>query len=449
MKPLKIYCESFGCQMNAYDTDVLASLLRERGHAIVDSPDEADCIIVNTCSVREHAEQRAIGRLRDLSRHRGAAIAVCGCMAQRLGAALFDLVPAVRIVAGTARYTRLAEAITASVQGGGRVTLLGVEGDDVREAPAPHATGRVSRYVSIIRGCSNYCSYCIVPYLRGGERSRSADSIVREISALVAKGAKEVTLLGQNVIAYRDGGTGFAALAERVLAETAVERLRFLTSHPRDVDAAVFDLMARNGRFCSHIHLPVQAGSNRVLAAMNRGYTRETYLAKLREARRIVPGIAVTTDIIVGFPSETDEEFGETLDLVREAGFDAAFTFQYSPRAGTAAGELPDDVTPARKRERLFALNDAVREARARILSAQLGTGTEILLDGALQKGEYRFLKGRTPEFRNVIVAPGNLNEGQIVPVVLKRLVNFTFEGEVAGGNQPRAGAFRSGATPA
>jgi tRNA-2-methylthio-N6-dimethylallyladenosine synthase len=193
----------------------------------------------------------------------------------------------------------------------------------------------------------------------------------------------------------------------------------------------------------------VQAGSNRVLAAMNRGYTRETYLAKLREARRIVPGIAVTTDIIVGFPSETDEEFGESLDLVREAGFDAAFTFQYSPRAGTAAGELPDDVSAARKRERLFALNDAVREARAKVLSAQLGSRTEILLDGAVQKGEYRFLKGRTPEFRNVIVAPANLRIGEIVPVVLKRLVNFTFEGEVAAGNQPRAGGFRSGATPA
>jgi tRNA-2-methylthio-N6-dimethylallyladenosine synthase len=449
MKPLKVYCESFGCQMNAYDTDVIASLLRERGHALIDSPDTADCIIVNTCSVRDHAEQRAIGRLLDLSRHRAAAIAVCGCMAQRLGTALFDLVPALRIVAGTASYLSLPEAIETSVEEGERVTLLGMDGGDVEEAPVPGETDRVSRYVSIIRGCSNYCSYCIVPYVRGGERSRRADGIVREVSALVAKGAKEVTLLGQNVIAYRDGGTDFTALAERVLAETTVGRLRFLTSHPRDVDTAVFELMARERRFCSHVHLPVQAGSNRVLAAMNRGYTRETYLAKLREARRIVPGIAVTTDIIVGFPSETDEEFGESLDLVREAGFDAAFTFQYSPRAGTAAGELPDDVSAARKRERLFALNDAVREARAKVLSAQLGSRTEILLDGAVQKGEYRFLKGRTPEFRNVIVAPANLRIGEIVPVVLKRLVNFTFEGEVAAGNQPRAGGFRSGATPA
>jgi tRNA-2-methylthio-N6-dimethylallyladenosine synthase len=190
--------------------------------------------------------------------------------------------------------------------------------------------------------------------------------------------------------------------------------------------------MAREKRFCSHIHLPVQAGSNRILAAMNRGYTRETYLEKLRRARTIVPGIAVTTDLIVGFPSETDDEFRQTLDLVREARFDAAFTFQYSPRAGTAASEMPDDVSPGEKKNRLLALNAIVQEERGRILSDQLGSRTEILLDGAAQKGEYRFLKGRTPEFRNVLVPPDGLNDGDIVPVVLKRLVNFTFEGEAA-----------------
>jgi tRNA-2-methylthio-N6-dimethylallyladenosine synthase len=190
--------------------------------------------------------------------------------------------------------------------------------------------------------------------------------------------------------------------------------------------------MAREKRFCSHIHLPVQAGSNRILAAMNRGYTRETYLENLRQARTIVPGIAVTTDLIVGFPSETGDEFRQTLDLVREARFDAAFTFQYSPRAGTAASEMADDVGPGEKRNRLLALNAIVQEERARILSDQLGSRTEILLDGAAQKGEYRFLKGRTPEFRNVLVPPDGLNDGDIVPVVLKRLVNFTFEGEAA-----------------
>jgi len=418
--------------MNAYDTDVISSLLEERGHAIIRTPDNADCIIVNTCSVRDHAEQRAIGRLLDLSRHRDAVIVVCGCMAQRLGAALFDLVPAVRIVAGTDSYALLPDAVSAAVEDKGRFVFLERDDEGGYEAPPMKSKEGISRYVSITRGCENYCSYCIVPYVRGKTRSGNADAIVREISSLVEWGAKEVTMLGQNVIAYRDGRINFTGLAERVLAETEVRRLRFLTSHPRDVDAAVFELMAREKRFCSHIHLPVQAGSNRILSAMNRGYTRETYLEKLRQARTIVPGIAVTTDLIVGFPSETDDEFRQTLDLVREARFDAAFTFQYSPRAGTAASEMPDDVIPGKKKERLLALNAVVQEERARILSAQLGCRTEILLDGAAQKGEYRLLKGRTPEFRNVLVPPDGLNGGEIVPVVLKRLVNFTFEGEVA-----------------
>jgi tRNA-2-methylthio-N6-dimethylallyladenosine synthase len=449
MMRMRVYCESFGCQMNAYDTDVIAALLAERGASIVPDPEQAECIIVNTCSVRDHAERRAIGRLCDLSRHRDAVIVVCGCMAQRLGESLFDLVPAVRIVAGPDSYALLPDAIAAAVRDEGRFSFLETDAGSAIEARAVRSDGGVSRYVSITKGCENYCSYCIVPYLRGKVRSTGADAIVREISAAAAAGAREVTLLGQNVIAYRDGATGFVELVERILAETDVGRLRFLTSHPRDVDASVFELMARDTRLCSHIHLPVQAGSNRILAAMNRGYTREAYLEKLREARRIVPGLAVTTDIIVGFPSETDDEFRQTLDIVRAAGFEAAFTFQYSPRAGTAAFDRPDDVPAERKKERLLALNALIQEERGRILRTQIGSRTEILLDGATQKGEYRFLKGRTPEFRNVLVAPAGLRDGDIVPVVLKRLVNFTFEGEVAAIGPSRSGGYPSGAVPA
>jgi tRNA-2-methylthio-N6-dimethylallyladenosine synthase len=432
MRALKIYCESFGCQMNVYDSERIVSLLEKRGHSIVGSPEAADCIVVNTCSVREHAEQRALGRLRDLSRHHGATIVVCGCMAQRLGTTLFDLVPAVRIVAGTSAYGLLPDAIMEAVESGGRLALLAGSADDYPVSGASGREGRVSRYVAIVKGCENYCSYCIVPYLRGSVQSRGAESILEEIALLVDRGAREVTLLGQNVIAYRHGATGFTGLAKRVLEETGVRRLRFLTSHPRDIGADVFELMASNRRFCSHIHLPVQAGSNRILAAMNRGYTRERYLEKVREARSIVPEIAITTDIIVGFPSETDADFRETLDIIREARFDAAFTFQYSPRSGTAASLLTDDVPPELKRERLRLLNAAVQEVRGAILRTQLGADAEILLDGAVQKGEYGFLKGRTPQFRNVLVPGGHVQEGDIVHVLLKRLVNFTFEGEVA-----------------
>jgi len=429
-KPLRIYCESFGCQMNAYDTEGILSLLEKHGHTEVVSPESADCIIINTCSVREHAEQRAIGRLRDLSRHGGAALVVCGCMAQRLGLTLFDLVPAVRIVAGTESYSLLPEAIADAVERGGRFAFLDGGSREV-EVRSPRAGGRVSRYVAITRGCESYCSYCIVPYLRGKVRSGSSSAIVREVSRLVEGGAKEVTLLGQNVIAYRDGETGFADLVKRILEETDIRRLRFLTSHPRDIGPDVFELMASNERFCSHIHLPVQAGSNRILAAMNRGYTRETYLDKVRDARARVPEIAITTDIIVGFPSETDTDFGQTLDLVREVRFDSAFTFQYSPRSGTAASALEDDVPFAVKRKRLHALNAAVQEVRTGILRAQIGAEAEILLDGAVRKGQYRFLKGRTPQFRNVLVPSGGLRDGDVVHAALKRLANFTFVGEV------------------
>jgi tRNA-2-methylthio-N6-dimethylallyladenosine synthase len=434
MRTLNVYCESFGCQMNAYDTDAIRSRLEERGHAIIGSPEGADCIIVNTCSVREHAERRAIDRLIDLARRHEALIVVCGCMAQRLGTDLFDLVPAVRIVAGTDSYALLPDAIANAAETGCRFAFLDLDEASAREPARVRSGGSVSRYVAITRGCENYCSYCIVPYLRGKVRSRDAVSVVREAAVLVDVGVKEITLLGQNVMAYRDGAVGFTGLARRILDETSIARLRFLTSHPRDIDTEVFELMARENRFCSHIHLPVQAGSDRILAAMNRGYTRETYLEKVRAARSIVPGISITTDIIVGFPTETEGDFQETLDLVREAHFESAFTFQYSPRRGTAASSRLDDVPSVTKRERLHVLNAAVLRERARILKTQLGSETEILLDGAVQKGDYRFLKGRTPQFRNVLVPPDDLKEGDIVPVVLRRLVNFTFEGEVAAG---------------
>ena len=430
-KTLNVYCESFGCQMNAYDTGVIVSLLEKRGHAIVRSPEEADCIIVNTCSVREHAEQRAIGRLRDLSRHGDAVIVVCGCMAQRLGTALFDLVPSVRIVVGTDSYALMADAIANGVDSGERIALLETDDETICEPAGAGRAGPVSRYVSITRGCDNYCSYCIVPYVRGRVRSRDAGSIVREVSALVDGGAKEVTLLGQNVIAYHHDIVDFVGLVGRILDETTIPRLRFLTSHPRDIGTAVFEIMAREQRFCSHIHLPVQSGSNRILDAMNRGYTRERYLEAVRTARATVPGIGITTDIIVGFPSETDADFHETLDLVHEVRFDSAFTFQYSPRSGTAASECPDDVSSVIKKKRLQVLNAAVQEERANILRAEIGAEVEILLDGAVQKGEYRFFKGRTPQFRNVLVPCGGLKEGDIVRVVLRRLANFTFEGDL------------------
>ena len=430
MNGIAFYVESFGCQMNAYEAEVISSLLIERGALAVADPSAADCIVVNTCSVREHAERRAVGRLLDLSRHRGAVIAVCGCMAQRLGAGLFDRVPAVRVVAGPDSYARLPDAVERAVATGERFLLLDRDVETAYELLPAALAGGPSRYVSITRGCENFCSYCIVPYLRGPVRSRAADAVVRETSLLAAEGAREVTLLGQNVLAYRDGGAGFLDLLRRVLRETPIERLRFLTSHPRDVDPALFDLMAREERLCRHLHLPAQAGSDAVLAAMNRGYTRDRYLEVLAAARAAVPDLAVTSDLIVGFPGETEEDFRATVELVRAARFDSAFTFAYSPREGTPAAALRDDVTPETKKRRLADLNAVVRETREAVLREQIGSEAEILLDGAVEKGDTRFWKGRTSHFRNVLVRESGYSSGAIIRVKLARLVNYTFEGE-------------------
>jgi tRNA-2-methylthio-N6-dimethylallyladenosine synthase len=432
MSSLTVYCESFGCQMNAYDSEIITSLLEYRGHRIVESPADADVIIVNTCSVRAHAEERAIGRLHDLSRHAGAALVVCGCMAQRLGTALFDKLPGLRGVAGPESYDRLPAAIEEASSSGARFALLEASGTTTYALPKDAAGGGVSRYLAITMGCDNYCSYCIVPFLRGPVRSKAPETIAAEAAALCERGAREITLLGQNVIAYHHGETDFVSLVERILAESPVARLRFMTSHPKDTTARIFELMARERRVCPHLHLPIQSGSDRILGLMNRTYTRERYQEIVRDARAIVPDLALTSDVIVGFPTETEHDFQETLDAVEMARFDAAFTFKYSPREGTVAAKLDDDVTPEVKRERLRVLNDVVTSVRADILASQLGTRTEILLDGEVQKGEHRFRNGRTPHFRNVIVAGGDLKDGDIAPVTLKRLVNFTFEGDVA-----------------
>jgi tRNA-2-methylthio-N6-dimethylallyladenosine synthase len=416
--------------MNAYDTEVITAALGEKGYRTTDDPGEADVIIVNTCSVREHAEKRAIGRLTDLSRHGGATLVVCGCMAQRMGEALFDLIPGLGIVAGTGSYSGVASMIRSAREGRQRIIRLELDGTTTYSLENAASPGGVTRYLSITRGCENYCSYCVVPFLRGTVRSKAPPDIIREVEQMVTGGAKEVTLLGQNVMSYRWGDIGFTDLVAKVVEHTAVRRIRFLTTHPRDIDDGIFRIMKMQDRVCRHLHLPVQAGSDRILDMMNRGYTRKEYVEKLKNAREIVPDLAVTTDIIVGFPGETEEDFERTLSLVEECRFDAAFTFKYSPREGTSAARRPDDVPAETKKKRLATLNLRVQAVRRRLLEEQLGTVSEILLDDIVEKGEYRFGKGRTTHFRNVLIPHARLEVGDILPVRLLELRNFTFIGE-------------------
>jgi tRNA-2-methylthio-N6-dimethylallyladenosine synthase len=433
VSPKKVYLECFGCQMNAFDSEVLESMLEGEGFGIAGEPDSADAILVNTCSVRENAETRAIGRLNDLSRHEHAVLAVCGCMAQRLGDRLFELVPALDIVAGPDSYSDLPAAISAALGGDGRKLLL-EEDSSVTYRLESSRGSSPTRYLSITRGCENYCSYCIVPYVRGSVRSKSPEAVIEDIGLLSRSGAREVTLLGQNVMAWTSGGDGFTGLLRRILSETDIERVRFLTTHPRDVDDDIFRLMADEPRICPHIHLPFQAGSDRILEAMNRGYTRGDYLAIVERARAIRPDIAFTTDIIVGFPGESETDFSETLDIVERVRFDSAFTFKYSPREGTAAAGLEDDVPLEEKKSRLERLNSRIQEIRREIMEDLTGSVEEILLDARVKKGETHFLKGRTPHFRNVLLASDNRNPGDILSVVLKELSNFTFIGEETTG---------------
>lgn len=430
MKNFRAYYETFGCQMNVFDIEVIESFMVGEGFSAVSSPEQADVIVINTCSVREHAELRALDRLANLSRNTDAILVVCGCMAQRLGDGLFDMVPRLDIIAGTDNYRLLPKAIVDVMQTGGRISLLDV--DHNVSYPLGERSGHhsVSRYLAITRGCENYCTYCIVPYLRGKVRSRSISSIINEIHWLCQSNCKEVTLVGQNVMSYRDDEYDFPALLERIAGETGIARIRFLTTHPRDVTPRVFELMAAEPRISPHIHLPLQSGSDRILDLMNRGYRRNTYIHTIETARGIVPDLAVTTDVIVGFPGETEDDFRMTLETVDEIRFDAAFTFKYSPREGTPAALLPDDVPMDVKRERLRILNEKIRKIRRNILEGHIDSTAEILLDGVVQKGEYHLWKGRTPHFRNVLVYGNYLKDGDFVTVTLKELQNFTYIAE-------------------
>ena len=426
---LKVYLESFGCQMNVFDTAVIESALGKSGFENVSRPELADVILVNTCAVREHAEQRAIGRINDLSRHDKAVLVVCGCMAQRLGDRLRDLAPGVGIIAGPDTYRDLPAAIRSCCYDRVARTFLRRDPGVTYEL-VESKSDSPKKYLSITRGCDSFCSYCIVPYVRGPVRSKDIRTVLGEMRILEAAGAKEVTLLGQNVMSYRSAKDDFSSLLRNILRRTAIPRIRFLTTHPRDLDTEIFSIMSENARVCPHLHLPLQSGSDDVLRRMNRGYTGEQYVELVERARSIIPDLALSTDIIVGFPGESAGDFDATLEVVERVRFESAFTFRYSPRAGTISATWPDDVPDEVKRSRLETLNASLRRIRQGILRGLLGRREEILLDGTVQKGDDLFLKGRTPHFRNVLVAPAGLRVGESPTVVLKELRNHTFIGE-------------------
>jgi tRNA-2-methylthio-N6-dimethylallyladenosine synthase len=398
----KFYILTFGCQMNEYDSEVLESLLAGEGYIMTDEPDEADLAVINTCSVREKAETRAIARIAQITalkqKSSNLKVVVAGCMAKRAGEDIINRIPDVDFVVGPDFIPDIPDIINSDTKR--RIYIdekTGAFGISSKVKP-----GRVTAYLAITRGCENYCSYCIVPYVRGSLRSRPLNSIKAEMKLLMNMGAQDITLLGQNVNSYRDDGMDFPSLL-RELAPTGPSRLRFLTSHPKDMSNELIDCFEEIPSLCDSLHLPLQSGSDSILKAMNRGYTAEHYLSLIERLRRVAPDISLTTDLIVGFPGESEKDFQRTLDLVRGVEYDSAFMFRYSVRPGTAAAALEDDVPDEIKIERLNRLIEIQQGISAKRNTRWLGRTVEVLIEKRSRRQPY-YPQGKTRGGQSVLV---------------------------------------------
>lgn len=400
----RVYFETYGCQMNVADTELMLGLLEREGYVQTVDPASADVLLVNTCAVRENAERRVVGRVGELKRHKrpGVVLAVVGCMAQRLGEALLEDAPQVDLVIGPDGYRGLPELIAGAAAGTRAAELTFKPWEHYEDIPT-HRHDRVRAFVTVQRGCDYRCTFCVVPMTRGRERSRTLTDVVGEIRGLAQRGTTEVTLLGQTVNSYHDGEHDFADLLRAVGGVGGIRRIRFTSPYPTDFTPQVIEAMATVPAVCEHVHLPVQSGSSRVLKRMGRRYTRERYLECVAALRDAVPGIAITTDIIVGFPGEREGDFAETESLVREVAFDDAYTFKYSQRDGTGALKLPDQVPGHVAGERLARLIRLVRDVARRKNVRLVGTRQEVLVEGEAKRGG--LLQSRTRTNKVVLVA--------------------------------------------
>ena len=438
----RLYIETYGCQMNVADSEVVASIMQMAGYGEAQSLEDADAVLLNTCTIRDNAEQKVLGRLQYIAsvrRKRGRdhklIVGVIGCMAERVKE---DLIAnhGVDLVAGPDAYMSLPE-LFASVETGHKAINVELSTTETYRDVLPVRIGgnSVSGFVSIMRGCNNFCSYCIVPYTRGRERSRELGSILAEVADLRNRGYKEVTLLGQNVNSYRyvdENGnmTDFASLLAAVAEAAPDMRVRFTTSHPKDMADEILHVIASHDNICSHIHLPVQSGSNSVLKAMNRHYTREWYLDRVAAIRRIIPDCAISTDMFTGFHGETEEDFQQTLSLMREVGFDAAFMFKYSERPGTLASKMmPDNVPEDVKIDRLNRMIALQNELSAESNHRQIGTEAEVLVEGVSKRSKEEMV-GRTPQNRTVVFARNGAKVGDVVRVRIIEATSATLRGE-------------------
>ena len=429
-----VYIETYGCQMNVSDTELMLGKLTASGYESVEHPDGADVILINTCAIRDHAEQRVIGRLGEIKSKmkRDAVLGVTGCMAQRLGSQLLDRVKHVSLVIGPDGYRDLPSLIE-SARAGERATAVDFDLEEHYEDFTPRRFDGVKAWIPVQRGCDYKCTYCIVPTTRGPERSRQLSEVVRETEAVVASGISEIVLLGQTVNSYNDGVHDFADLLRAVGGVPGVKRLRFTSPHPNDFSDRVIRAMAETEAFCEHVHLPMQSGSTRTLKRMLRRYTREKYFECVDRLRNAIPNLALTTDVIVGFPGETEEDFRETLSALESVGFDDAYTFKFSLRDGTPATRLPasDTVSDEIASDRLARLIATVRAGSRERNLQLLGARREVLVEKAARRGG--LLQSRTRDFKTVLI-PGDLSLiGKYLHVELTGTTGSAFIGQVVG----------------
>ena len=434
----KLFIETYGCQMNVADSEVIASIMKMAGYHTCDTLEEADAILLNTCSVRENAENKIYNRLEALhalqKKGKQLIIGVVGCMAERVKEDLIEH-HHVNLVAGPDSYLSLPELFASAEMGEKAINVELSTTETYRDVIPERVCGsHVSGFVSIMRGCNNFCHYCIVPYTRGRERSREVDSILNEVKDLQNKGFKEVTLLGQNVNSYQCGEVGFPQLLAMVAENVPTMCIRFTASHPKDMSDETLEVIASHPNICRHIHLPVQSGSNRILKLMNRKYTREWYLDRVAAIRRIIPDCGLTTDIFVGYHSETEEDHQLSLSLMKEVGYDSAFMFKYSERPGTYASKhLPDDVPEETKLQRLNEMIALQNDLSAESYKKDIGKTFEVLVEGVSKRSKQQ-LFGRTPQNKVVVFDRGTHHIGDFVTVKVTESSSATLKGiEVNG----------------
>jgi tRNA-2-methylthio-N6-dimethylallyladenosine synthase len=434
-----IYIETYGCQMNEADTELVLSILTGNGYEVTKEISDANVVLLNTCSIRDNAEQKIYNRLEHLKgikrNHPNTVIGILGCMAERLRKNLIEEKKIVDVVVGPDEYRRLPEFIDVAF-GGGKGIGVKLSRTETYDDIIPYREDGLSAWISVMRGCDKFCTYCVVPYTRGRERSRSLNSIVNEMKQLSSRGFREVTLLGQNVNSYDNTGKDFSDLLSACAAVDQSIRVRFTTSHPQDLSDKLLYTIAEHQNICKYIHLPVQSGSNRILELMNRTYTIEHYLNIIDKAKKIIPGVSFSTDIIAGFPTETIEDHLMTLDVIQKVRYDGAYMFKYSPREGTKAYNMNDDVDEETKTKRLNDIIALQQQISNEINQSLIGTKKIILIEGYSKKSE-QFLSGRTDSNKIVIIPKNdNFKIGDYVKVKINRATSATLFGDYINHNK-------------